>query len=113
MRFETRRFFLQSHKTAVFYSSPMKYDPKIPIFSGRNLFWTDTTTDRIEVTKLDGSHRKVLISHGLDEPRDIALDLVFGYMYWSDWGQVPKIERAWLDGTHRYVFFVKRTYFGH
>ena len=68
------------------------------LISGRNLFWTDTTTDRIEVTKLDGSHRKVIISHGLDEPRDIALDLVFGYMYWSDWGAVPKIERAWLDG---------------
>ena len=70
-------------------------------YLGRNLFFTDTTTDRIEVSKLDGTNRKVLISHGLDEPRDITLDLVFGYMYWSDWGVDAKIERAWLDGSHR------------
>lgn len=24
-------------------------------------------------------------------------------MYWSDWGSRPKLERAWLDGTHREV----------
>lgn len=24
-------------------------------------------------------------------------------MYWSDWGEVPKIERADLDGTERVV----------
>lgn len=22
-------------------------------------------------------------------------------MYWTDWGQVPKIERAGMDGSHR------------
>ena len=49
-----------------------------------NLFWSDTGTDRIEVSKLDGSSRKVLISRGLDEPRDIALDPIHGWMYWSD-----------------------------
>lgn len=25
------------------------------------------------------------------------------YMYWTDWGEVPKIERADLDGTERLV----------
>ena len=24
-------------------------------------------------------------------------------MYWTDWAQPPKLERAWLDGTHRTV----------
>lgn len=24
-------------------------------------------------------------------------------MFWSDWGEQPKIERAYLDGTHRQV----------
>ena len=24
-------------------------------------------------------------------------------MYWNDWSQDYKIERAWLDGTHREV----------
>lgn len=25
------------------------------------------------------------------------------YMYWTDWGEVPKIERADLDGMERLV----------
>ena len=25
------------------------------------------------------------------------------YMYWTDWGLLPKIERAFLDGTNRQV----------
>ena len=40
----------------------------------RNLYWTDKGTDRIEVSRLNGSSRKVLISENLDEPLAIALD---------------------------------------
>ena len=40
----------------------------------RNLYWTDTGTDTIEVSRLNGSSRKVLISENLDEPRAIALE---------------------------------------
>ena len=44
-------------------------------YQGRNLFWTDTFYDRIEVARLDDpDNRKVLISRGLDEPRAIVLD---------------------------------------
>ena len=25
------------------------------------------------------------------------------YMYWADWGVVPKIERAYMDGCNRTV----------
>lgn len=28
---------------------------------------------------------------------------LFRYMYWTDWGEVPKIERADLDGMERVV----------
>jgi len=70
---------------------------------GRNLFWTDSGTDRIEVSKLDGNSRRVIISEDLDEPRSIVLDLQNGWMFWSDWGKVPRIERAWLDGKSREV----------
>lgn len=41
---------------------------------GRNLYWTDTGMDRIEVVRLNGSARKVLIADQLDEPRAICLD---------------------------------------
>lgn len=44
----------------------------------RNLYWTDTGTDRIEVSRLNGSSRRVLISENLDEPRAIVLDPVRG-----------------------------------
>ena len=39
----------------------------------RNLFWTDTGRDKIEVARLDGSSRKVIVSSNLDEPRAIAI----------------------------------------
>jgi len=41
---------------------------------GRNLYWTDKGTDRIEVSRLNGSSRHILISEGLQEPRAIVLD---------------------------------------
>lgn len=44
----------------------------------RNLYWTDTGSDRIEVSRLNGTSRKVLISEKLDEPRAICLDPVAG-----------------------------------
>ena len=47
---------------------------------GRNLYWTDTGTDKLEVSKLDGSYRKALITSGLDEPRDIILDVSKGWV---------------------------------
>ena len=40
---------------------------------GRNIYWTDAGTKRIEVGRLDGTSRRVLIKHGLDQPRAIAL----------------------------------------
>ncbi|XP_066277518.1 fibropellin-1-like [Branchiostoma lanceolatum] len=69
----------------------------------RNLYWTDTGTDRITVSRLDGSFRKSLITQGLDEPRAIVVDPNSGWMYWTDWGNPSKIERARMDGTQRSV----------
>lgn len=41
---------------------------------GKNLYWADTGTNRIEVSKLDGQHRQVLVWKDLDSPRALALD---------------------------------------
>lgn len=41
---------------------------------GRNLYWSDSGTDRIEVSHLNGTSRRVLVSENLDEPRAIVLD---------------------------------------
>uniref|UniRef100_A0A8C5MYQ0 LDL receptor related protein 4 n=1 Tax=Leptobrachium leishanense TaxID=445787 RepID=A0A8C5MYQ0_9ANUR len=67
----------------------------------RNLYWTDTGRNTIEVSRLDGRYRKVLINNSLDEPRAIAAFPRKGFLFWSDWGHVAKIERAHLDGTDR------------
>ena len=44
----------------------------------KKLYWTDSETNRIEVSNLDGSHRKVLFWQDLDQPRAIALDPLNG-----------------------------------
>src|SRR4051812_14132410 len=72
-----------------------------------NLYWADTSLNRIEVARLDGSSRKVILWKDLDNPRSIALDPNEGWMYWSDWGAHPRIERAALDGTQRSVIINK------
>ena len=41
---------------------------------GRNLYWSDSGTDRIEVSHLNGTSRRVLVSENLDEPRAIVVD---------------------------------------
>ena len=46
--------------------------------AGRNLYWTSTTNDTVETSKLDGSFRRTLIRSNLDEPRDIIVDPVSG-----------------------------------
>lgn len=45
---------------------------------GKKIYWTDAETNRIEVSELDGSNRKVLFWQGLDQPRAIALDPYHG-----------------------------------
>nr|XP_022328442.1 uncharacterized protein LOC111127521 [Crassostrea virginica] len=64
-----------------------------------NLYWTDTGYNTIEVASADGLMRKILVEKDLDEPRSIALDPRNGWMYFSDWGKDPKIERIGMDGN--------------
>lgn len=60
-----------------------------PIFSnigiavdwiGRNLYWLDMRADKIEVAKLDGSQRSVLINTDIDSPRAMQVDPGAGYL---------------------------------
>jgi low density lipoprotein receptor-related protein 5/6 len=53
----------------------VKYPEGIAVdWIGRNLYWSDTGTDRIEVSRLNGTSRRVLVSENLDKPRAIAVD---------------------------------------
>ncbi|XP_063697289.1 low-density lipoprotein receptor isoform X3 [Culicoides brevitarsis] len=66
-----------------------------------NIYFTDTRRFTIELMNFDGNMGKVLIKDDLEIPRAIALDPIEGWMYWTDWGTTPKIERGGMDGTHR------------
>ena len=48
----------------------------------------------------DNGHqdRRVLVWEDLDQPRSIAVSPKDGLMFWSDWGEYPKIERIGMDG---------------
>ena len=52
---------------------------------------------KVQCANLDGSAVEDLIT-GLNEPGDIAVDVVNGKMYWADLG-AGKIQRANLDGS--------------
>lgn len=65
------------------------------------MYWTDSARHSIEVSELDGSNRKVLISSDLESPRAIVLHYKLGLMFWSDWGQNAAIEVADMDGSNR------------
>lgn len=41
---------------------------------GRNLYWSDYVLETIEVSKLDGTHRTVLVSENVTNPRGLVLD---------------------------------------
>uniref|UniRef100_A0A8C5KSR3 Low-density lipoprotein receptor-related protein 2 n=1 Tax=Jaculus jaculus TaxID=51337 RepID=A0A8C5KSR3_JACJA len=78
---------------------------------GRNLYWTDYALETIDVSKIDGSHRTVLISKNVSNPRGLALDPRHVHlMFWSDWGHYPRIERASMDGTMRTVIVQDKIY---
>lgn len=64
-----------------------------------NLYWSDTVTRLIEVSRLDGSSRKVIINENLNDPRSLAIYPARGYLFFSDWGKPQRIERCFLDGS--------------
>nr|XP_051676330.1 nidogen-1 [Oryctolagus cuniculus] len=100
---------------------------------GRNIFWTDSQLDRIEVAKLDGTQRRVLFETDLVNPRGIVTDstskkhlgaprcklflIGLSYfsssfpffsssknLYWTDWNRDnPKIETSYMDGTNHRI----------
>lgn len=68
-----------------------------------NLYFINQDADRtnIEVCKLDGAHRKILLTTKTETPSSIAVDPIGRYIYWADRGQKPTIQRAYLDGSRR------------
>lgn len=68
-----------------------------------NIYWLDPYYDIIEVARLNGSSRYVIVSGEMDKANGIVVNPIKGYIVWSDIGSVPKIEIARLDGSDRKV----------
>lgn len=66
-----------------------------------HIYYSDTKRCTIEVATFEGTMRTTLVKDQLEVPRSVALDPINGWMYWSDWGKSPRIERAGMDGSHR------------
>uniref|UniRef100_A0A3P8PJI2 EGF-like domain-containing protein n=1 Tax=Astatotilapia calliptera TaxID=8154 RepID=A0A3P8PJI2_ASTCA len=99
-------------KQAVFSSGLMVTESIAVDWVGRNLYWTDSVMENIEVSTLDGRYRKVLMSRNITNPRGLVLDPRnhTNLMFWSDWGQNPRIEQASMDGTMRKVIVSTKIY---
>lgn len=65
---------------------------------GKKIYWSDGGYNMIEVAEFDGSNRLTLFSTDLDDPRAIAVDPLYRYLFWTDWGDNPRIERSGMDG---------------
>lgn len=68
-----------------------------------NIFWSDHELQLIEVAHLDGSCRKMLINGSLPDPRSLIVFPKRGFIFWSDWGHNPRIERSLMDGSERKI----------
>ncbi|XP_017052491.1 very low-density lipoprotein receptor isoform X1 [Drosophila ficusphila] len=90
-----------NEKTVVLSKSSVTSDGLAVDWIYNHVYYTDTAKCTIELTNFEGSMGKVLVKDALDIPRSIALDPIEGWMYWSDWGASPRIERAGMDGSHR------------
>ncbi|XP_046473466.1 very low-density lipoprotein receptor isoform X2 [Neodiprion pinetum] len=68
-----------------------------------HIYWTDAEKNTIELANFEGNMRKTLIKDRVQEPRAIAVNPLEGWMFWTDWGDDARIERAGMDGSHRSI----------
>ena len=67
----------------------------------KRLFWIDGHAKQIQTAFLNGSSPTAVISTGLSDPYDLAVDPESGYIFWTDISGNPRIERARFDGSER------------
>ena len=96
------RMFINGTGREVLHSSTLRNPDGLAVdWIGRNLYWCDKTTDTIEVSRLNGLYRRVLLDTDLQEPRAIAVHPFRGYLFYTDWGDDAHIGRLGMDGSQR------------
>ncbi|XP_026327983.1 low-density lipoprotein receptor-related protein 2 isoform X3 [Hyposmocoma kahamanoa] len=79
---------------------------------GGNVYWLDSKLNTIEVAKEDGKARTTLLSGNITQPRGMCLDPAPSarWLFWTDWGENPRIERVGMDGTQRLAIITTKIY---
>ncbi|XP_063382257.1 low-density lipoprotein receptor-related protein 2 isoform X1 [Cydia fagiglandana] len=79
---------------------------------GGNIYWLDSKLNTIEVAREDGSARTTLLSGNVTQPRGMCLDPAPSarWLFWTDWGENPRIERVGMDGSHRMAIITTKIY---
>lgn len=96
-----KRMCPSDNKTVEIHQNHLKNPDGLAVdWIAKNLYWCDKGLDTIEVSKLDGKYRKVIIQKDLQEPRAIAVDPFDKFIFWTDWGDHPHIGKAGLDGSN-------------
>uniref|UniRef100_A0A3P8ZIX3 EGF-like domain-containing protein n=1 Tax=Esox lucius TaxID=8010 RepID=A0A3P8ZIX3_ESOLU len=75
---------------------------------GRKLYWVESYYGALHVSELDGRFQKKLLSGCMGpnstycfvQPRAVALNPKYGWLYWTDWGSTAYIGRVGMDGTN-------------
>jgi hypothetical protein len=67
----------------------------------KRLYITDGI--RILASTVDGQYVYTLLRGDMQQPRDIVVSPREGVLFWADWGPVPRIETAHMDGNKRKV----------
>ncbi|XP_058492296.1 very low-density lipoprotein receptor isoform X1 [Solea solea] len=103
---ESIRWSSLSQKTTGTMITGVRADCIAVDWLGRNLYWIDGVNSQIVAIRLAAGPVKsldhsVILDEDLDQPRSLALLPQKGLMFWTDIGNVVKIERAGMDGSER------------
>ncbi|XP_030828965.1 uncharacterized protein LOC593350 [Strongylocentrotus purpuratus] len=66
-----------------------------------NVYWTDAAYDWIIMHDANGTRNVLIIDEDLDIPTGLAIHPSRGYLFWTDSGSRPKVERSNLAGGGR------------
>lgn len=77
-----------------------------------NIYWVDSRLNTLEVSRRNGSGRMILLNKNISQPRGLALDPTEGarWLFWTDWGENPRIERSSLDGKERTIIIKSKIF---
>ncbi|XP_052104944.1 low-density lipoprotein receptor-related protein 4-like isoform X2 [Mytilus californianus] len=70
-----------------------------------NMYFSDSKYNWIIMVPLNSTevYYKLIITTGLYQPHGLAIYPKKGYLFWSDWGDIPKIEMSDLTGGNRRI----------